>query len=1397
VGISVLGPLRVDGGDPLERRDRVALSVLAVRHGEVVSPEQFADALWGEQLPASWPKQVQILVGRLRKVLGAEAIETTTGGYRLALPSDELDSVRFEQLVERARMLAATGQADRAAATHARALALWQGRPLDELDRWVPGLSEASRLEELKRTAEEDWLDNRLAAGEHRAVAAEAEALATAEPLRERRWAIVALAQYRCGRQGDALRSLHRARRILSEELGIDPGPELVALEAAILRQEPELRAAPEPALASDACPYKGLAPYDVGDEESFFGRDAEVAACLERFRSASLLLVAGPSGCGKSSLVRAGLVPALRRQGRATAVLVPGDDPESAMDAALAGSDDGVVLVIDQLEEVFAHGHAPEVVQAFCRRVAAYAQGRAPVIATLRSDHLGGLSIAPELSRLAERGLHLLRPLAGDELRESVEQPAAQAGLRLEAGLVELVSRDCEGEPGALPLLSHALVETWRRRDGNVLTVEAYRATGGIRGAVARSADRLYDGLDLEQRSVVRSVLLRLVTPSPEGDPVRCRVRSEALLGDPARDRVVSLLVRARLVTSEQDCFELAHEALARAWPRLQSWLDDDAAGQRVLRHLTAAAEGWESLGRPATELYRGGRLDTALEWRDASHPHLTQVEEQFLESSVSLADAETRAATERARRDARQNRRLRGLLATTALLLVAALIAGVVALRQREQARTGRQTATARELAVAADANVAIDAERSVLLALAAVEEADGTLPEVEEALHRALTANRISRRVPGIGGELDWAADGSTFAAEVAAEPGVVAVRDASSGASVRTIQADDVDVTGVAFSADGPLLGTTGASGAARLWDPETGDVVHTLDFPDAGARAPMFSPDGSLFAAAWPTEGGGAVRVLDLMTGRVVHTIEAVPDPVALAFDPTGRRLAIASGEGRVAAVVELASGEELARLEGHIARLRDIGWSPDGTTIATASDDASTRVYDADTGLQRFALFGTTNVTAVDWSPDGTRLLTGSADGTTTVWSVIEGDGRALMTLSAYDTRREIAAVAFSPDGSRVLTGEVGTTSAIVWDVGLNSGVEVANLPAVSFHFGPVEFTADGSRLVAPGPGGAINVWTADTWTMDRSFGGRSTPSAFTLPEVSIGGPDTLDRAAVDPLGTLVAIVRGTGNGTVEVWDLDRGTEVFTVRAGMGNPYPAWSPDGRHLAVAGGDDGHVTVVDRSGASVTGLDAPGTAVDGLAFATDGDLLVAGVEKVGPYDPDEGRVLVWNWRTGELVRTIEAEAYGVFPSPAGDVVAIQPHWRSTRPVVDIVDLDTGATVASLVGHDTEVTDVAYSSDGSRIATAAGGTIRVWDARTGQLQLTLRGHLASVSSLAFGADGSTLASIGTEGIVRIWALDLAELVEIAKHRLTRHLTEEECRRFLHVERCSDASG
>ena len=332
--ISVLGPFMVDGDvSSLAPRDRVVLEVLVLRLGEVVSAERLADAMWADALPPTWIKVVQGCVVRLRKVLGAGAIETSAAGYRLTTPPDEVDAHRFERMARRGAELLSLGEYDRAAYVSGEALALWRGPALRELEGWDTGRIEAGRLEELRLDAEEVRLDAALRAGRHREVLAEAQSRAAEAPLRERRWALLALAQYKVGRQGDALRTLRQARQTLVGELGVDPGSELVALEQAILRQDPSLVSAAAPPEPSSACPYRGLVPYDIEDSEGFFGREREVDACLARLTAVGVLMVVGPSGSGKSSLVRAGVAAALQRSGRRVAVITPGARPMDALD--------------------------------------------------------------------------------------------------------------------------------------------------------------------------------------------------------------------------------------------------------------------------------------------------------------------------------------------------------------------------------------------------------------------------------------------------------------------------------------------------------------------------------------------------------------------------------------------------------------------------------------------------------------------------------------------------------------------------------------------------------------------------------------------------------------------------------------------------------------------------------------------------------------------------------------------------------------------------------------------------------------------------------------------------------------------------------------------------------
>ena len=244
-------------------------------------------------------------------------------------------------------------------------------------------------------------------------------------------------------------------------------------------------------------------------------------------------------------------------------------------------------------------------------------------MLVALRADHLADLATHPGFSRLVERGLYLVGGLDEEGLRTAVETPARQAGLLIEPGLVDLLVREVRDDPGALPLLSHALLETWKRREGSTLTVAGYRATRRHqrrRRPVGRRSLLTSRGRAVDTCCATWSFAWSLRAPRASRSAPGCP--GDCVGTDPEHEQLIEMLVAARLVTSDDGVLEITHEALARAWPRLRGWLDDDIEGQRILHHLSAAADAWDALGRPDSELYRGVRLARALDWSTDTTP-------------------------------------------------------------------------------------------------------------------------------------------------------------------------------------------------------------------------------------------------------------------------------------------------------------------------------------------------------------------------------------------------------------------------------------------------------------------------------------------------------------------------------------------------------------------------------------------------------------------------------------------------------------------------------------------------------------------------------------------------------------------------------------------------------
>ena len=478
--------------------------------------------------------------------------------------------------------------------------------------------------------------------------------------------------------------------------------------------------------------PFQGLQYYDEKDADRFFGRETLIAKIVGRLASSRFLTVIGASGSGKSSVVRAGVIPALRRGERLADGSVPPTDsgqwdiriftpsahPLDALAASLTRESESVsaaaalradlaqepralnliarrllaqngkkrlMLVIDQFEEVFTQCRQDDERRAFFENLLYAIDPADPqpitVLLTLRADFYPQLAFQDHLRELVSQNQEFIGAMSRDELTRAILQPAALGNWKVQEGLVEVILDDLGSEPGALPLLSHALLETWKRRRGRVLTVSGYTDAGGVRGAIAQTAETVFrQRLSLEQQPIARMIFIKLAEMGEDSLDTRRRAAFSELItrstDTSTIDTVLSILTDARLVTTgtlepgDTRVVEVAHEALIREWPTLRDWLNQNRAGLILHRQLTEDANDWIKLERDPGTLYRGVRLRQTLEWAKANADLISLAEQEFLDVSQTTA-----------RKEADQTKKLVRARWALALLVVVVLVVMFVA--------------------------------------------------------------------------------------------------------------------------------------------------------------------------------------------------------------------------------------------------------------------------------------------------------------------------------------------------------------------------------------------------------------------------------------------------------------------------------------------------------------------------------------------------------------------------------------------------------------------------------------------------------------------------------------------------------------------------------------------
>ncbi len=1179
--VRLLGPVqaihsdgtRIDIGGP---KPRLVLVQLALNPDRVVSSESLIDALWGEDPPQTARRTLQAHVAKLRAALGGAdgPLQPEAPGYVLRIARSQVDVLRIEDGIHKARSVLDLDP-NHASGLIAACRADWVGEPLADLSDHDPTVALRQRLDLLGQELAELELDSLLAVGEHANAIRGLERLVTERPEHEPYWARLMTAYYRTGRQADALEAYQRARAALAEHLGIAPSVGLQQLEASVLNQDTDLIEH-----RSEVCPYRGLASYQVDDSEVFYGREGLIEQLLEVVRRSQTCVVVGPSGVGKSSVLRAGLVHRINSGAdpdvRSASVIIPGRQPLRSLYQAPPDTD---LLIIDQFEELFTLTDDVATRLLFISEALEMVDsGRVRLVISIRADFYGHCAAIPMLAPVLTHEQVIVAPLSEQDLRDAVLRPAERAGFEVEASLVDAIVEEGVDRPGTLPLISHALVETWRRREGSTLTLASYRDAGSIAGAIADTAERLYDSLQGDEQQQLERLFLRLVEPAGGTVATRRSISSRELDGVAVHESLIDRLVASRLLTASTDHIDIAHEALIGAWPRLTEWIDNHRDGIRTHRHLANSALAWDDLGRDDSELYRGHRLSGASSWAQSSQRDLSDLERDFIAASqrASESDLERRERT---------NRRLRILVSVAVVALVAATVATLLAVGSaREAERHSSEIETAQLVS-----NLRADETRSQLatLRLAAAAEQRTTTPASRGLLLDSLLA------VPAeiAHGTIDALIVGD---AATTANGGILVTVDNLMRGQIRSAETTEVRVRDLDFV---PLAAVdTGTrllvveQDTLRVIDLETGEVIATPTPRQLHRGGVALSPDGQLLAVVsgpeQPTGGSGAVELIDVSSGDSARTL----------IDEDG-------------------------------GRASSVQFNATGTTVLAVLDGLALAVWDVDTGDMQLRSMGDpeylAGITIAVFAPGGDAVAIGRTDGAVETW---RRDGASWQRLSLA-----------SPHDAAVSWIEFDAAGDLLVSSARDGSIVVRDGTTGAIRRGPIVFASNGAlRSFFTAESGLSSIDSSGhvwRWSAEASGG------LITLKDIPTAGIDSVEGGIPQPLTTSDAVgnraASVAASGEIVVVDRDGDVVEVIAVADVRAPLQSLSlnPDGSELVFSSALGELVWYELAPGIRAEVVLPAGEGYDGH-FLADGTLIAvgsSGIRVLDPENPTSGETL----------------------------------------------------------------------------------------------------------------------------------------------------------------------
>jgi WD40 repeat protein len=1167
-------------------------------------------------------------------------------------------------------------------------------------------------------------------------------------------------------------------------------------------------------ALAEEDYPYSGLesATEAVGPPRPLYGRTQAITDCLNKLQAnpQHLLVVVGSAGSGRSSLVREGVLPALRdgkllgsKDWHYFEPIAPGPHPLAALARLItpAGTSDAralqrlrkdqryflqrvqalvrrpVVLVVDRLEELFTRCEDEAERRAFAANLRSLVEAPGSphrVLLICLSSAEDQVARLEGFAGLLQEARYLVPPPDAKSLRDAIERPAELVGLKFEEGLVERIAEDLVGHPAALPLLQFLLRKLWEKREGDRITWDAYDALH--RGQVLdHCAEQFYLGLPSSQdQKTVRSLLLRLVRPGildKELLAVGVRCADLAQPGEDAArvEAVLKQLVAVGLVRIRRGEAEVVHEALVGQWRRLLGWLEQERlkSGTRAL--LTQGARRWHDKGRDPGYLWRRPQLEEA---RDLKFADLTPLEQEFLSASQ---EAEARAA--------RWQRNVAFLLAAAAVLIAFLLglnLWGFWRALKEETRLTA--VATSRGLAAASESLLQeqLRASRGTQLDLALLLSLEAMDPQAE----------------PDEQASGPWY---SLLGLRTLASPYQLSVREKVEARSslfralefnpsLRTFLHANPDgqakpLYALAYSPDSDWLASAGSDGIVFLWRlASPGERPRSLNGHNGAiVRCLAFSRDGRVLAS-----GGLDGKIVLWDPGRGEQFGEPLAQPAGgaaaavhgLAFNWDGTLLAAGGADGAVR-LWDVRTRAPVGNLSGHEDSVNSVAFSEDGETLASGGADKRIFLWDVAGRRVRRVLEGQHEnfIQAVAFHPHNNGLLASAgADRRIGLWDIQGGESDYTVVPSEGRAERRgfLTSLAFSPDGQELITGD-DDRRVLRWSV-LSAEQRRQGKPWLNrvgdpliAHHDTVWAVAyqpsrgEGKLLASAGGDGKVLLWDV-----------RERP----LRKPQLGHGAGITTVSFRPDGR--ALASGDRGGKVLLWDVQARRPVTALPEGVGEVMAlAWSPAGESgLLAAAGKDRAIRLWEArdlanpkpgSSPALTGHQGD---VTGLAFSPDGGLLAScGMDKT---------VCLWRVATGEQLARLLVETSNGFRDvafaggPGGPLLAAAGMdgtitlWKVNEPRAPVRDKQT----FSLKG----LKCVALSPDGQLLAAGSlysSGMVRFWrlaeDARAEDL---VGLHKQAVQHLAFSPDGRLLASTSSDNSVGLWDLAGKKPVRLEGH-------------------------